>query len=87
MSKVISLKLVVMNHHGSTVAKYSKNIESEFTPTKEMVFSGNDYTLTASNIYFDLDDGRVVVRFVEYLSKDDATTAWDFLTKRGWTKS
>lgn len=87
MSNVISLKLEVLSYNGTNVAVYSKNIESDYTPTKEMVFTGNDYTLTAKNIYFDLDDGRIFVRFIEYLNKDDLPTAWDFLKKQGWRKS
>lgn len=85
-TNVISLKLEVNAYHGTQIATYTKNIQSDYTPTKEMVFNGADYTLTAKNIYFDLDDGRIFVRFVEYLNPDDATTAWDFLLKQDWSK-
>ena len=87
MSKVVSLKLEVYNYHGTLMTSYIKNVESDYTPTKEMVFTGNDYTLTAKNIYFDLDYGRIFIRFVEYLNKGDSETAWDFLLKQDWQKA
>lgn len=87
MSNVISLRLEVLSYHGTGVAGYIKNVESNYTPTTEMIFSGEDYTLSAKNIYFDLDDGRIFVRFVEYLNKDDIETTWDFLLKQGWTRT
>lgn len=87
MNNIISLRLEVCSYHGTTTAVYTKNIASDYTPTKEMVFNGSDYTLVARNIYFDLDDGRIFVRFVEYLNKDDAETAWDFLLKQDWQKA
>lgn len=86
MSNVISLKLEVYNFYGGAVATYTKNVESDFTPHKDMIFEETDYTLTAKNIYFDLADGRVFVRFVEHLRKDEQEDVWDFLKKHDWKK-
>lgn len=87
MSNVISLKLEVYSYHGTQLAAYIKNVESDYTPSKDMTFTGEDYTLTARNIYFDLNDGRIFVRFVEYLVKGDAQDTWDFLLKQNWQKA
>lgn len=82
MSK-IHLLLEVQNNMGVTIKRFDKKIESEYTPSKEMVFTGFDYTLNAKNIYFDVDDGTVSVRFVEALNEHEMND-WDFLTREGW---
>lgn len=79
----IHLWLEVQNNMGQTVKRFDKKIESVHTPSKEMVFTGDDYTLIARNIYFDVDDGAISVRFVETLSEDEMD-GWDFLTREGW---
>ena len=79
----IHLWLEVQNNMGQTVKRFDKKIESVHTLSKEMVFTGDDYTLIARNIYFDVDDGAISVRFVETLSEDEMD-GWDFLTREGW---
>lgn len=82
MSKV-HLWLEVQDQMGKTIKRFDKKIKSEYTPSKEMVFTGNDYTLKARNVYFDVDDGSVSVRFVETPSEDEVN-GWDFLIREGW---
>lgn len=81
----IELRLEIQDHYGSTVKAFSKGIESPHTPSKGMVFTGEDYSLEARNIYFDLDDGTILIRFVETPSEDEVN-GWDFLVKEGWTE-
>lgn len=87
MSNIIQLRLEVYKYHGTQVATYSKNIESDFTPNKDMVVTGVDYTLKPHTVFFDANNGNIIVRMVEYLAKDDATDLWDFLLKQDWRKS
>lgn len=81
----IELRLSVRTTIGSNYKTFSKTIESEHTPSKEMVFSGEDYTLEDPRIYFDLDDGNIVVWFNEHPAVDEMD-GWDFLVNEGWTQ-
>lgn len=81
----IELRLEVQDYLGKTIKVFSKGVESPHTPNKEMVFTGEDYTLKATNIYFDLDDGTILIRFVE-TPPEDEINGWDFLEKEGWTE-
>jgi len=81
MSKV-NLKLEYQDKDGSVLKVFIKEIESSYTPHKSMVFHGDDYTFEARDIYFDLDDGTISVRFVESYVQEES--AWDFLKTRGW---
>lgn len=79
----IELKLEIQDKYGNVIKVFSKPVESSYTPSKEMVFSGDGYILTARNVYFDLDDGTILVRFVETPNKDEIN-GWDFLEREGW---
>jgi hypothetical protein len=82
MSRV-NLRLEVQDYYGKVIKAFRKEVESDITPTKEMVFTGEGYTLEARNIYFDLDDGTAFVRFVETPNEDEIN-GWDFLLQEGW---
>ena len=84
MSKIY-LNLEVRDRYGSILNVFTKEIESEQTPHKDMVFSGNDYTLEAKNVYFNLDDGTILVGFIEN-TRQEEINVWDFLETRGWKK-
>lgn len=82
MSKV-HLWLEVQDQMGKTIKRFSKDVESKHTPNSDMVFTGEGYTLKSRNVYFDVDDGSVSVRFVECPNKDELE-GWDFLASEGW---
>lgn len=79
----IELRLTIRNNMGDALKTYSKDVESEFTPSKEMIFSGEDYTLESPKIYFDLDDGSVLLWFSESPHEDEKD-GWNFLLNEGW---
>lgn len=81
----IELRLEVQDHYGKVIKVFSKGVESPHTPSTGMIFTGQGYTFEARNIYFDLDDGTILVRFVETPSEDEKN-GWDFLEKEGWTE-
>lgn len=85
MSK-IQLHLEVQDRYGNALKTFNKDVESVHTPGKGMIFTGEDYTLEARNVYFDLDDGSILVRFVENPHEDEIN-GWDFLSEQGWIES
>jgi hypothetical protein len=50
MSNLIELRLEVQDKYGRIVKTFSKAVESPFTPSKNMIFNGEDYTLEARNV-------------------------------------
>ena len=82
MSKVY-LKLEVQDKYGTVIKVFTKEVYSDFTPVNSMIFGAEDYTLVPRNIYFDLNDGSILVRFVE--TPHEGFDVWDFLLKDGWS--
>ena len=82
--KEIRMRLTVRGNSTDNILRlFKKTIESNFTPSCKMLFSGRDYTLNVERIYFSLDDGSLDIYFREYVSKNEKGS-YDFLIQSGW---
>lgn len=83
MSKVRLNLEIQKKGSGQTTAHYTKEIDMDGQPLRDMSISEEDVVLQIISVQYSMPDSYYYCRLWE---QEEVPGAWDFLVKHGWRK-